>query len=457
MQPPSPTATIAEFIVSTDPADVPEAAIEAAKFIILDGFANLAAGSNQDSARLLRATLVALGGSQDATIAGAAVRCPTPTAALANGFSLHCLDYEVQGHPSAHGTSSLLPAVAAVAEQRGLSGREVLGAFVVGWDVQQRLRAAGEEGPMRGFHPPGVLGPIAAAAAVANLQRLDVGTTRRALGLAASAAGGLFANNGTMAKALHPGYAARSGVESVLFASAGMTSCPTILEEHRGFNDAVFGGVFDGALFTADLGSRFHIVDPGFMVKHYPSEIYMQWAIEVVVELRRLHDLRAEDVREIVIEPPVFRPDLSRAEPESGLDGKFSYEYSAAIALTEDRVGIGSFSDQVRFSPRVIETLAKVRLQENRDIPKNKLRTWARATAHLVDGREVTHTCERFVGAIGRPMTPEQHDEKVLDCFRNSDFLSVHQQLRELLTDLENVDDFGHVMRLMRTDQVPDA
>ena len=82
---------------------------------------------------------------------------------------------------------------------------------MVGWDVQQRLRTAGELGDMRGFHPPGVVGPLGAVAGVINLLGLDVERTTMALGLAASRTGGLFANNGTMTKATHPGNAARVG------------------------------------------------------------------------------------------------------------------------------------------------------------------------------------------------------------------------------------------------------
>jgi hypothetical protein len=315
------THRLAEFAATTRFDALPVAVRSAAKTVIVDGIANAVAGSQEPAARKMSEYITSLGGVPDATVVGSVVRLPASQAALVNGVSLHCLDYEVQGYPSAHGSSSILPAVAAVAERENASGADVLTAFTVGWEVQQRLRAAGEKGDMRGFHPPGIVGPLGAAAAVANLLGVSADETAMALGLAASRTGGLFGNNGTMTKATHPGNAARSGVESVDLALLGMTSNPDILHARRGYVAAAMGGVFDDDLAVGDLGSRFHLEDPGFSIKPFPAEIYMQWPLDAMTTLKQREGLTLDDVVEVIVEPPVFRADLSRPLPASGLDG----------------------------------------------------------------------------------------------------------------------------------------
>jgi 2-methylcitrate dehydratase PrpD len=336
-----------------------------------------------------------------------------------------------------------------VAEREDASGADLLTAFVVGWDVQQRLRAAGEKGDMRGFHPPGIVGPIAAAAAVANLTRLDAHHTTMAIGLAASRTGGLFGNNGTMTKATHPGNAARSGVESADLAALGVTSNPDILHTRRGFVAAALGGVFDEDLALDGLGTRFHLVDPGYSIKPFPAEIYMQWPLDAMTALKQRTGIRLEDVEEVIVEPPVFRADLSRPFPATGLDGKFSYEYVVAAALVESRVTIGSFTDRVRFRNDMESALRLITLRENPEVPHDKKTTWSTVVVRMKDGQTHTERSEKYEGAIGRPMRPETHRAKIADCFAEGGKSAVLQDVEAQLRNLETVPAFASVMRLL--------
>lgn len=446
------THQLAEFAASTRFESLPESVRSAAKTVIVDGIANAVAGSQEPAARKMSEYITSLGGVPDATVVDSAVRLPASQAALVNGVSLHCLDYEVQGYPSAHGSSSILPAVAAVAERENASGADVLTAFTVGWEVQQRLRAASEKGDMRGFHPPGIVGPLGAAAAVANLLGASADETAMALGLAASRTGGLFGNNGTMTKATHPGNAARSGVESVDLARRGMTSNPDILHARRGYVAAAMGGVFDDDLAVGDLGSRFHLVDPGFSIKPFPAEIYMQWPLDAMTTLKQREGLTLDDVVEVIVEPPVFRADLSRPRPASGLDGKFSYEYVVAAALVEPRVHIGTFTDEVRFDPRMEHALSLIRLRANPDTPHDKKTTFATVFVRTKDGRELRERSDKYEGAIGRPMAPDTHAAKLVDCFAEGGRAASHDEVTALIADLEKVETFGSVMRLLAAD-----
>ncbi|HEY7491636.1 MAG TPA: MmgE/PrpD family protein, partial [Candidatus Tectomicrobia bacterium] len=157
------TEALARFIAETQYDDLPAAVVTAAKVGILDGVANLLAGSTQPVARIVSAYTLELGGTPVSSVIGHGFKTNPLNAAFANGVSGHCLDFELQGQPSSHGTSSILPGPLALAEaQGGTSGKELIVAYALGWDVQQRIVAASYRAGanLRGFHPPGVFGPL---------------------------------------------------------------------------------------------------------------------------------------------------------------------------------------------------------------------------------------------------------------------------------------------------------
>src|SRR5262245_23679481 len=249
------TENLARFIAETQYNDLPAAVVAAAKLGILDGIANLLAGSTQPVAQLISAYTRELGGTPVASVIGHGFKTNPLNAAFANGVFGHCLDFELQGQPSSHGTSSILPGPLALAEAHGgASGKELLVADALGWDVQQRIVAASHRAGanLRGFHPPGVVGPLGGTASAAKLLKLTQEHVQMALGIAASRTGGLFANNGTMVKSTHPGNAARLSTEAALLARRGFHSHDAIFEAPRGYVAVLFDDRFDWDGFLAD-------------------------------------------------------------------------------------------------------------------------------------------------------------------------------------------------------------
>ena len=412
------TETIARFIANTRYEDIPAPVLAATRTIILDGVANLLAGSTQPVLDYVRRYVDRLGGRPECTVVGAQWRTNAPLAAFANGAAMHVLDYEPQGIPSTHGTSTLLPGILALAEVNGLSGRAVLTAFAVGWEIQQRIAMAARKAESRPFHPPGIYGPPASAAACAKVLGLDEHKTRMALGIGASRTGALFANNGTMTKCTHPGNAGRMGVEAAMLAADGFTANDAIFEAVRGYVETLYGDDFVWDDLLGGLGSQWNLQQHGFNIKRYPAQIAMQWATESVVLLKEKNKLKADDVQWLELEVSSRRPGLSRPAPATGLDGKFSFEYVAAVALTQEQVGIDSFSDAVRFSAPVEAALKKIRLKPNPDISTGTTDTWVQARAGLKDGRVLVERCDAYRGSARNPINREAHLVKVRDCMR---------------------------------------
>ena len=136
----SVTERMAEFIVETNWADFPELVTERAKKAVVDTVGVTLAGVNEPVGRTVADFARKMGGAPEAGIIGSGARAAAPLAALANGAMGHALDFDdssylLSGHPSV----VVLPAVLAQGEAQGASGREVLEAFIIGYEISTKL------------------------------------------------------------------------------------------------------------------------------------------------------------------------------------------------------------------------------------------------------------------------------------------------------------------------------
>mgnify|MGYP001602411076 CR=1 FL=1 len=219
-------------------ADLPGEIRALARQCILDTLGTALAGADDALVRILTAELAEQGGNPVCGVIGSTLRLPALSAALLNGTMAHALDYDdvnlaMPGHPSV----AVLPAVLALAEERGASGEALLAAFVAGYETACRvglLVAPGHYDTL-GFHATGTVGSFGAAAACAHLLGLSESQTVHALGIAATQAAGLKSMFGTMCKPLHAGRAAYNGLLAARLAARGFTARPDSLECAQGF------------------------------------------------------------------------------------------------------------------------------------------------------------------------------------------------------------------------------
>ncbi|PCJ70721.1 MAG: hypothetical protein COA56_16805 [Dehalococcoidia bacterium] len=436
------TKTLSQFVANSRYDDFDDSVVEAAKIAILDGVANMLAGSTQELASIVGRYVQDMGGSPQSSVVGWGFKTNAPSAAFANGVFGHCLDFEIQGYPPTHGTSSCLPAALALGEERHTNGKAIIEAYVMGWEIQGRLRAASAAFSNPAYHPPGLVGPLGGAVAGAKVLGLDAWHIQMAMGIAASRTGGLTANTGTMVKSTHTGNAARMGAEAAILAAAGYTSSDSILEAPNGYSDALFDGNMDWEILTNGLGVSYRLVDPGFDIKRFPAQVHMQNPIEAVLNLLESHNLRADDVENLTVH--TGGRGHSGSLPASGLDGKFSIEYCAAAALLDGKVGIETFTDDRRFSPDMEETLGKIQVE-----PGNQDSADVKVTALLKDGRSAEAECRGFRGSARNPMSREERMDKVIDCVGRVLTDQDADRLVSLIEDLENVADISEIMDLI--------
>jgi 2-methylcitrate dehydratase PrpD len=183
------TREIARRALAIRFADLPDEVRALARHCMLDTLGTALAGADDELVRILAAELAEQGGAPVCGVIGSEVRLPALSAALLNGTAAHALDYDdvnlaMPGHP----TVAVLPAVLALAEERGASGEALMAAFVAGYETAcrvGRLVAPGHYNTL-GFHATGTVGSFGAAAGCAHLLGLSEAQTVHALGIAAT-------------------------------------------------------------------------------------------------------------------------------------------------------------------------------------------------------------------------------------------------------------------------------
>jgi 2-methylcitrate dehydratase PrpD len=412
----SATARLGSFAIDAAP---PAGARVAAARALLDTVGVTLAGAMEPAARIVQ-HVIEQDGSGPCVVLGTALRTGTANAALANGTAAHALDYDDMCFVSlAHPSAPLVAAALAAAERAGASGRALLDAYVVGFELEGRLgRAMNPRHYQRGWHCTSTLGTIGAAAASCRVLGLDAETTSHALAIAASEACGLKENFGTMVKPLHAGLAARNGVLAALLAKRGMTASAQAIEGRQGLLAAMDSQRPSLAAAVADLGTRWEILDTGITVKLYPSCAATHPTLDALLDLRRAEGFVGSDVDRIDVEVDSITPTvLIYNRPATGLEAKFSMPFCAAAAVIDGRVGIDTFgADRLR-DPRIVSMMARVIMRVGAGLdPLAPSLTQARIRVRLKDGRELTASANGARGYADRPASDEELAVKFLAC-----------------------------------------
>ena len=294
------TKTLAAQASAVTYDDLPEPVRALARQCVLDYYGVALAGADDPLVDILLAELTEAGGATQASVTGHKARLPSLSAALVNGAAGHALDYDdvnlaMPGHPSV----AILPGLLALAEQRRSSGREVVTAFVAGYETACRIGSALRPGHYdRGFHATGTVGCLGAAAACARLLGLDAEATARAFGIAGTQAAGLKSQFGTMCKPFHAGKASQYGLLAARLAARGFSSRPDLIECEQGFAPT-HGPDFRPEAALADPPNGFHIFANLF--KYHAACYLTHGAIECARRLRERHGVKPEEVASMTL------------------------------------------------------------------------------------------------------------------------------------------------------------
>lgn len=404
---------LARFALALDPGALPAEVVHAAKLHALDtlgcGLAASAAGVGTEA----RAALAAGGGR--ATVIGGGCDWRGHDAALANGALCHALDFDdTHAGAVAHVSTVIVPAAIAAAEEAEADGASLLAAIVAGAEVTIRVGAAASGGfHRRGFHPTSVCGVLGAAAAAARLRGLDEERTVRALGIAGSFAGGIFAylNDGSATKPLHAGWAAHGGLLAAALAEQGATGPAAVLEGRAGVFETHTEGAWDIEPQLATLGEAWEL--PEITFKPYPACHFTHAPIDAALAALGDERLRAEQVARVEAQVPegavslTLEPLDDKRRPRTPYDAKFSMPFAVAAAIADGRVELATFAPDRLADPDLLALADRFsyRVVDFETVPGAFP---ARIAIELVDGRRLTAELPYERGHARNPLSDEE-------------------------------------------------
>ncbi len=399
----SVTEEIAKFAIETRADDIPERLYECAKRSQLDTIGVALGGVADDRAANILGEhakdVVGTGvGSNGATVIGQGFKTSLPYAAQINGTAADVIGFsdvalETYNHPS----PSICPPLWALGERLGFSGKDILTAHIIGLEIAEKIgRAVQPKFHQKGWEPRGVTNTFGAAAACARLLGLDVKTTANALGIGGAEASGMRAVKGTMSKAYINGMAARNGIEAAMLASRGYTGPTNVFEAKDGVMQT-FGDGADGHKIWQALANPWEYDEPGITYKRFPVCTCTHPAIEATLKLRADHDIKPADVESIQCSTtPGVCDWLPFNNPQHKFQGKYSMQFTVALAMVEGDVILSSVTDEKVQNKAIRTFMKKVSMDVLDDYAKagytpSHAPYGCRVEITLKDGRTVAH------------------------------------------------------------------
>ena len=407
----SAARTLAEFAVGLQYESIPSAAIDRAKTCIIDTVGAMTFGANLPWSRIMVEYVQRTSAPGKGSIVGTEHKARGQLAALANGVLAHAFELDSLCDPSVgvHPGASLTAPGIPVAQAQGRSGKELLTAFVAGFEVMYRIGDAARHSSEKiGFHAPGLTGVFGGAIVTGLLMKLDAERMTNALGIAGSLCSGLLEfsrSGGGMVKRLHLGRAAEGGALAATLAREGFTGPGTVLEGKYGFLNA-FAKETDPPRLTKALGEEWHTLKT--MLKRYACHITAHVPVTAALELRAKHGFQGSDVASVSIatnEKVVSHHTI--LEPQDAMMAQYSVPFCVALALHRDPSDPRVFGDEALNDVSIREVCRKTTVSEY-PASEARGRFSTRLEVKLKDGRELETQAHDYEGMPQRPLSHEQ-------------------------------------------------
>lgn len=416
------SATVSETLVSfmREYAEkgVPDSVFHEAKRLILNQLKASIGAHDHEAITILRNWVGLSGSKGKARVLWHGDMVSAEYAAIVNGALFEVLDFNDTHIPTyQHAVSGVLPAVLALAEVDGHSGRDVVNALAIGIEVELAVSTIlNPTAYYRGFVPGGLTGGVGAAAACAVLAGLTEEQMRNALGLAMVSAFGLYASVGSMGLPYIMGMTARSGLDAVQIASLGLTAPSTafegdkgMLESHSDENPEKIAEVL------GQLGRTWRTMNQTY--KTVPTETITHAPLECLFQILPRMNGRTVERMELLVQPIVVKIANERMQrfgvPSSDLTARFDTRFCVAAALKRGEFTLAEMMEPAYTDPEILAMREKIDLIAD---PERPTFDGCSLRVHFTDGTSEYANVDDFVGTPGNPMT----DEQLADVFRLS-------------------------------------
>ncbi len=447
------TAKLARFATDLKYENIPPKALETAKIAVRDCLGVALAGSREEDAKICAEIARQENAREETSVIGQRFKTSALNAALANGTAAHALDFDhsftLMGQP----TAPIIPAIFAQGEALGASGRQLLEAYVVGYEITGKLVHSLRESAHEGWHAPSTLGSFGAAAACARLLGLNGAQVEMALGITASMASGVVANFGTMTKPLHVGLGARNGVLAAKLARGGYTANAAAIEAAGvGFYQTLHGGTPIHEEAIDELGRSFALLSDGLRIKPYPCGGLTHQVIDSVLAFRAEHHLTPEMIEAIDVDVVKHTFDrIAFRVPQTGIQGKFCMPYLVSRALIDGKVGLDIFTESAVRDQKILQFAERVQMRLDTNLKKaNAAGRPCRVTIRLKNGQVLVREAQHAKGGPEFPMTEADLHAKFFDCTRQTLDQDTAQRALSEIERLETLSDIRPLCAILR-------
>lgn len=345
------------------PSDsLPSICLQVAEYSFFDWLVVSGAGSNESVAKIIRKFIKQEGGKPISSVAGDDNKTAPYLAALANGTISHALDYDdTHFHHIGHLSAAIFPAVLALGESNNKTYFDVVDSFLIGAEAAILVgETLGMEHYKSGFHQTATAGCFGATIAACRLLKLEQTQIFHALGIASTMASGLKSQFGTMGKPLNAGIAASNGVKAATLSGLDFISNPDGLGGSQGFIET-------HAPEKTHLSVYNRSAEPLFRFDNISYKLHacchgLHAAIEALILAQSENYLQPQIVQKIhIIVSSSWRGVCDIENPQTGLQGKFSYHYVAALLICGyNTAALDSFFDEMITNVEINNQMNKI-------------------------------------------------------------------------------------------------
>ena len=442
--------TLAEFAHGMTYDDIPVDVRERAKYLILDAVGIAMASTRYPFAKAILAGIQAVGEPGVLPVIGLTDRLGMRDAVLMNGALVHGLDYDDTHMESVvHATAVTMPTALVVAAREGVSGRDLLTAYIAGMEAAIRIGEAPKVGfHQRGYHATGVVGHFASSLVAGKLLGLDTAQLAAAQGIAGSTAMASmeFVEDGAWNKRIHPGWAGVAGIMAAGQAKHGFVAPERPYEGRYGIFKTQLADLDKDADYDAvtdRLGTRWAVVESA--IKPYPSCHFTHAIADSALALRERHGIEANNivrVRALIPEdtvPVIAEPVANKKRPASDYDAKFSTHFIAAACFERGKFGLAELEDEALNDPAILALADKVEFEID---PKSEFPRYFSGGMVVTtkDGGEFVHHERVNRGAGERALSAEEIVAKFTDNALMAASAEKAEAVKEMVLGLDALD-----------------
>ena len=413
----NPSAELAEFAAQLTYEDIPLPVVRRTEDLMLDCLASILAGSSARPVQSIAKFSDLMGPNSGASENMVNRKMTSPFfAATVNAAAAHMVEQDdVHNGSVFHPAAVVFPAAIAVAQALGRSGKDLLLASVVGYEVGIRVGEFLGRSHYKIFHTTGTAGALASAAAVGRLLKLNNEQMLHAFGSAGTQAAGLweFLRDAADSKQLHTAKAAGNGLIAAYLAQDGFTGARHILEGLQGMGSGMSSDA-DPSKLTDRLGSRWTVLETSF--KYHASCRHTHPAADALHEVMVAQALAADDIKSVVSHVHQGAIDVLGpvTHPTTVHQSKFSMGTVLALIAQHGRAGLPEF-DAALNDPKVAEFRDKVSMVLDQEVDTAYPAKWiGKVTVETHDGRQHTARVEEPKGDPGNTLSRDEIEDKAL-------------------------------------------